>query len=55
MAWPTKTEDFAMTLNRRICGRANSTAAVIGGGALLWMAFWVAPYLYALSNLIQWR
>lgn len=29
--------------------------ALIGWGALFWMAIWIAPYLYALSNLIQWR
>ncbi len=52
---PRKTEDLAMALNRKTQCHASSTAALIGWGALLWMAFWVAPYLYAFNSLIQWR
>jgi hypothetical protein len=36
-------------------GRAKCAAALIGWGAILWIAFWVAPYLYAANDLIQWR
>jgi hypothetical protein len=44
-----------MTLIRKTQCAANSTAVLIGWGALFWMAFWAAPYLYAANNLIQWR
>jgi hypothetical protein len=29
--------------------------ALIGWGAVFWLAFWAAPYLYAFNDLIQWR
>jgi hypothetical protein len=34
---------------------AKAAAAVIGWSAVLWLAFWAAPYVYALNELIQWR
>lgn len=36
-------------------GHPISAAALAGWGALLWLAFSVAPYLYALNDLVQWR
>jgi hypothetical protein len=47
--------NLAMSRNGKAQGHAKSAAAVAGWGVLLWMAFSVAPYLYALDNLIQWR
>jgi hypothetical protein len=44
-----------MSPDRTSHSHAKSTAALLGCGALFWMAFWAAPYLYALDNLIQWR
>lgn len=36
-------------------GKAKATAAVVGWGVVLWIAFSVGPYLYAFNDLIQWR
>jgi hypothetical protein len=44
-----------MSLNRKTQAHSKAAAAVIGWGAVLWVAFWAAPYLYALNELIQWR
>lgn len=43
-----------MSLNREIRGHAKSVA-LVGWSTLFWIAFWIAPYLYALNDLIQWR
>jgi hypothetical protein len=37
------------------CRAKGSAAALMGWGALVWVAFWVAPYLYALNDFVQWR
>jgi hypothetical protein len=52
---PAKTESSAMSLSRKTQARAKTTAALIGWGALFWMTFWIAPYLYAFNHLVQWR
>jgi hypothetical protein len=36
-------------------GRARFATALVGWVALLWIALCLAPYLYAASDLIQWR
>jgi hypothetical protein len=44
-----------MSHNGKIPGPAKGAVALVGWGAALWVAFWAAPYLYALNDLIQWR
>jgi hypothetical protein len=44
-----------MSRHRKPHGRAKSAVVLAGWGGLFWMAFCVAPYLYALNDLIQWR
>ena len=51
IVWRTPT----MLLNRKPQSNAKTTAALIGWGAALCIAFWAAPCLYASNDLIQWR
>jgi hypothetical protein len=44
-----------MSRNRKAQSQTRVAAALVGWGALLWVAFWAAPYVYALNDLIQWR
>jgi hypothetical protein len=44
-----------MLLNRKTQAHAKTTAALIGWGAVFWISFWAAPFLYAFNDLIQWR
>lgn len=44
-----------MSFNRTNQGNAKIAAAFVSWGAVLWIAFWAAPYLYALHDLIHWR
>jgi hypothetical protein len=52
---PSNVEDLMMSRNGKAQGRATRIAAFVGWGVLLWVAFCVAPYLYAVNDLIQWR
>jgi hypothetical protein len=44
-----------MSLKRENRAKAKFAAALVGWGAVFWIALWVAPYLYAANDLIQWR
>lgn len=45
----------SMSLRQETKDHAKWAAAPLGWGALLWIAFWAAPDLYAFNDLIQWR
>jgi hypothetical protein len=44
-----------MSQNRKSHGDGKGAAVLVGWGTPLWLAFWIAPYLYALNDLMQWR
>ena len=44
-----------MSLNPEIQSNAKIVAAFAGWSAVLWIALWATPYLYAFNDLIQWR
>jgi hypothetical protein len=44
-----------MSLSQTTKDHPKRDAALIAWGAVLWIAFWAAPYLYAFNDLIQWR
>jgi hypothetical protein len=48
-------EGTMMSLRQETKDHAKWAAALVGWGALLGIAFWAAPYLYAVNDLIQWR
>jgi hypothetical protein len=44
-----------MSVNAEHYFKAKLAGGLVGWGALLWLAFCVGPYLYAVNDLIQWR